>query len=146
MGFRARRAREPFCARPGGSQIQRFSRPTPEIWVVKSSHPIGGPKFAIVRAWCTKMENGLNDTNGTKMGKTWKTCPDRKWGKSGRKISKKWKSGQCSIFSVVCGHFPHFRSGQIFHVFPIFPIFVVRARFPLCVPGPHDCNPTFGEV
>ena len=26
-----------------------------------------------------------------KIGKTWKICPDRKWGKNGRKIPKKWK-------------------------------------------------------
>ena len=42
---------------------------------------------AIVRAWYT-MENGPNDKNGKKLGKTWKICPDRKWGKMAEKMKK----------------------------------------------------------
>ena len=89
--------------------------------------------FAIVRA-CYTMENGPNDINGKKWEKTWKICPDRKWGKNGR-------SGQFSIFSVFFGIFSHFRSGANFPRFsPFFsPFFVVRPVFH-CVAGPHDCN------
>ena len=86
--------------------------------------------FAIVRA-CYTMENGLNDKNGKKMGKTWKICPDRKWEKMAENCRKNGKLARFSIFSVFFGHFSHFRSGQIVHVFPIFSHFCRSARFPL---------------
>ena len=117
----------------------KFSRSSPEV-------PQSFPRrikdlqawLAIVRA-CYTMENGPNDKNGKK---TWNSCPDRKWGKNGRKIPKKWKIGPIfHFFRYFSAIFSHFRSGQIFHVFPIFSPFLsfVRPVFD-CVAAPHDCN------
>ena len=88
--------------------------------------------LAIVRA-CYTMENGPNDKNGKKMGKPWKICPDRKWGKNGQKIPKKWKIGPIFHFLVFFGHFfPIFDRGKFSTFFPFFSHFCRSARFPLC--------------
>ena len=94
-----------------------------------------GPEMAapILIMWaCYTMENGPNDKNGEKMGKSWKICPDRKWEKNGRKIPKKWKVRPIfHFFGIFRPFFPIFDRGKFSTIFPF---------FPHCVAGPHDCN------
>ena len=113
---------------PGSSQTSPSS-----VWFAGAPPDQSWPRFAIVRA-CYTMENGPNDKNGKKMGRTWKICPDRKWGKMAEKHRKNGKSGRFSIFS------PSFDRGKFSTFFPFFPIFVIRPVFH-CVAGPHDCKP-----
>ena len=74
---------------------------------------------AIVRA-CYTMENGPNDKNGEKMGKTWKILPRSKMG-------KKWPRYFSAIFFPLI-----FDRGKFSTFFPFFPHFCRSARFPLC--------------
>ena len=76
----------------------------------------------------------------TKMGKHGKFAPIENGKNMAEKYRKNGKSGQCSIFSVVFGHFFPFSIGANFPRFShFFPIFVVRPVFH-CVAGPQDCK------